>query len=85
MARIAGIVGAILLTVVLLYLSRFWIWQAPWDTGGLFGIGALAPGGDVLRRLFRGTTLGAFDLVIWTGLVFGGLSALQWLRDRLSK
>ncbi len=85
MTRLAGILTAITLTFVLLYLSRFWIWQAPWSNDGLFAIKALSPRGDVVRQLLRGTQLSVFDVVIWFILAIALLSGLQWIYGRITK
>ncbi len=85
MTRIAGILTAIILTFVLLYLSPFWIWQASWSNDGLFAIKALSPRGDVVHQLLRGTQLSVFDVVIWFVLSIAVLSGLQWIYSRFAK
>lgn len=46
--RIFGISAAVVLTLVLLYVSRFWIWRAPWSNDGLFGWRIFPPDGDAV-------------------------------------
>ncbi|MEO1608850.1 MAG: hypothetical protein AAFR90_05790 [Pseudomonadota bacterium] len=48
--RIFGLFAAAVLTVILLYVSRFWIWRAPWGNDGLFGLRIFPPGGDAVTR-----------------------------------
>ena len=62
-------------TVVLLYLSRFWLFDL-WPREGLFGISALRPQGGLLALWLRGTPLAPFELLIW---VCGAFMALTWL------
>ena len=85
MRRVTGILIAILLTLIFLYLSRFWIWQAPWGNDGLFGIKALSPRGNVLRQLIPIKSLAVFDILIWFAVVIFTLSGLQWLKTRIAK
>ncbi len=84
MTRIFGIILALLLTAILIYLSRFWIWQAPWSNEGLFAIKTLSPRGDVIRQLVRGTPLNVFDVLVWFSVAILSLSCLQWLHDRIA-
>jgi hypothetical protein len=78
-----GLAGG--LFAVVLYASRYWPVQL-WSRDGLFGIGWLPPGGDVLRHqmnaLWRSLgirQLEAFDVLIWGLAIFGFLSILQWI------
>lgn len=61
-----------LLTAILLYLSRFWIFSW-WGRDGLLGFEALRPQGDLVARWLRGTDFRPFDLVFW---VVGGFLIL---------
>ncbi len=81
MARITGLILAILLAVFFLYISRFWIFGF-WGREGLFGIEYLRPGGDILRRELRGTFFAPYDLLIW---VAGGFVILSVLDNIWSK
>ena len=84
MKRIFGLLVSILLTFLLLYTSRFWIWQAPWSNDGLFGIKQLSPRGDVIRQFVRGTDLSVFDLLVWFAFAIFLLSFTQWLYDLIA-
>jgi len=80
MARVALILLAAAVALVLLYLSRFWFLDL-WPRGGLFGIEELRPGGGLLGRWLRGTPLAPFELVIWAAGVFLVLTGVQRLVD----
>ena len=80
-----GIFIAIVLTLVLLYASRFWIWTAPWSNDGLFGLKLFSPYGDVVRWWLRGTPFSELAIVIWGSGAIILLSVLQWLASRLIK
>ena len=84
MRRVVGIIAAILVGILLLYISRFWMFDL-WGRDGLFGIKELRPNGGLLARWLRGTGLGPYELIIWAGLVFMGLAYLQKAYDRLLK
>ena len=83
MARIFGLILAILLAIVFLYISRFWIFDF-WGREGLFGVEYLRPGGDLLRRELRGTFFAPYDLLVWVAGGFIILSMLDniWSRVR---
>lgn len=81
MSRVIGLILAILLAVIFLYISRFWIFDL-WGREGLFGIEYLRPGGDLLRRELRGTPLAPYDLLVW---VAGGFLVLTMLEKLWSK
>lgn len=70
--------------IVMLYLSRFWIWSL-WPRSGLFGVAELRPQGGLLATWLRGTDFAPFELLIWAVGVFLILTYLQKLYDRLSK
>lgn len=70
--------------LILLYLSRFWFFDL-WPRAGLFGVEQLHPGGGLLGRWLRGTPLAPFELLIWAGGVFLGLTYLQRFVDFVSK
>ncbi len=76
MSRIIGLMLAILLAVIFLYISRFWIFDL-WGREGLFGVEYLRPGGDILRRELRGTPLAPYDLLVWVAGGFAVLSMLE--------
>ena len=71
------------LGALLLYLSRYWPLRL-WDRPGLFGLSNLPPEGGLLGRWLRGTPLAPFELLIWALMVFGTLSAVQWVANRLA-
>lgn len=80
--RIFWLVFAALIGAILIYLSRFWVFDL-WPRGGLFGIEALTPRGGLLANWLRGSNLAPFELLIW---VVGGFLVLTWLQkahDRL--
>ncbi len=81
MSRIIGLTLAILLAVIFLYISRFWIFDL-WGREGLLGIEYLRPGGDILRRELRGTPLAPYDLLVW---VAGGFFLLTMLEKLWGK
>lgn len=76
MRRITLLLVTALVAIVLLYLSRFWIFDL-WGRPGLFGIQELRPGGGLLGRWLRGTMAAPFELLIW---VTGGFLILTWLQ-----
>jgi hypothetical protein len=82
MSRALGLIAALLLALILAYLSRFWLWPGPWPADGLFGLSWLGPGGDLLRGWLRGTPLSAYDLLLWGGLVFLVLTLVERLAAR---
>lgn len=75
---------------VLLYLSRFWIFDL-WDRPGLFGWKQLPPNGGLLNRWLRQMNfevadlrfLVNYELLIWAIGAFLVLTALQKLFDKL--
>lgn len=81
MSRIIGLILAILLAVIFLYISRFWTFGL-WGREGLFGIEYLRPGGDLLRRELRGTPFAPYDLLVWVAGGFFVLTMLEkvWVR-----
>jgi hypothetical protein len=81
MSRIIGLTLAILLAVIFLYISRFWIFDLL-GREGLLGIEYLRPGGDILRRELRGTPLAPYDLLVW---VAGGFFLLTMLEKLWGK
>jgi hypothetical protein len=85
MRHVAGLAIAVMLTLALLYTSRFWIWTAPWADTGLFGLRILSPHGDVVRALLGDTALAEYDLLVWGGGGVVVLSLLQWLASRMSR
>lgn len=83
--RFAGPLLALGLTLVLLYLSRFWIWIGPWSTDGLFGLKIVSPYGNMINFWLRGTSWQTFDILIWGCGAFVLLTLLQRLASLLSK
>ena len=83
MQRVIGVTLALIILIVWLYISRFWIFDL-WGRDGLFGIEALRPGGDLLRRdWLRGTMFRPYDLLIWTAGGFLLLTMLEKLWSRM--
>ena len=85
LSRGFGAVVVAALAITALYLSRFWIWKAPWDNGGLFGLGVLTPFGDRIRAWLGGTWLWEFDILIWGVGTILALSLMQIFASRLLK
>jgi hypothetical protein len=82
--RIIGLAIALIIAVVMLYLSRFWPVEL-WGREGLFGWDALRPGGDILRRdWLHGTILRPYDLIIWIGVGYLILTYAQKGWDRVT-
>ena len=80
MKRALALFGIFAIAVVMLYLSRFWIFSF-WGRDGLFGIEELRPNGGLLRRWLRGTPFARFELLIWAVGVFIALTWLQKVVD----
>lgn len=77
--HLVGLATVVVTTAFFVYISRFWIWTAPWGNDGLFGLKSFSPYGDALRRWLSGTWFRDFDLIIWGCAAIALLSALQWL------
>lgn len=84
MGRVFGILLAIALAAILLYVSRYWLFDL-WGREGLFGLQSLRPNGDLLRSWLGGTIWRPFDIVIWGIGAFLFLSAAQAIIDRLKR
>ena len=69
--------------IIFLYLSRFWLFDL-WGREGLFGIRELRPRGDLLTRWMRQLGLAPFTLIVWTVGVFLILTGLENLYGRLT-
>lgn len=82
MSRLLGLAGAVLLFVVLLYTSRFWVF-ALWGSPGLFGLDALPPQGNLVDRWLRGTPWRPLSLLVWAVGAFALLSVVQAVATRL--
>ena len=72
--RIFGLLLAVAVGAVLLYLSPFWVFEF-WGREGLFGIPQLRPEGGLLGRWLRGTMFAPFDVLAW---VVGAFLILTW-------
>ena len=68
--------------IVLLYVSRFWMFNL-WERPGLFGLKELPPQGGLLQRWLRGTDLAPFELLIWFIVGFLALTAMQKIFEKL--
>ena len=77
LTRLLGILAVVVLSLALLYLTRFWIFTDWCGNEGLFGYKALSPQGDFLARQLGGTPYRPFALVFW---LLGGLLALSLLQ-----
>ena len=62
--RVVWMFVAFAAATILLYLSRFWVFEL-WTRAGLFGISELRPQGGLLARWLSGTALAPFELLIW--------------------
>ena len=80
--RVFGVALAILLAAILLYVSRYWLFDL-WSREGLFGVEYLRPNGDLMRAWLGGTIWQPFDIVIWAIFAFLLLSIVQAIADRL--
>jgi len=83
MKRVLLLLFVALLGVVMLYLSRFWVFEL-WSRPGLFGLSELRPNGGLLARWLRGTPFAPFELLIWGVGVFMVLTFLQKIFDFFS-
>lgn len=83
MKRLLWLLVVAAVGVILLYLSRFWIWSL-WPRPGLFGSSELPPQGGLLATWLRGTDFAPFELLVWAIGVFLILTVLQKLFDRLN-
>ena len=82
--HILGITSVILLALVLLYLTRFWIFTDWWGRDGLLGFKELTSQGNFLTRELRGAPYQVFSLLLWLGGGFLVLSLLQTIATRIS-
>jgi len=82
--RIFWMALTLIAAAVMLYLSRFWVFDL-WGRGGLFDIKELRPQGGLLARWLRGTPFAPFELLIWIGGVFAILTWLEKAYGLLSK
>jgi hypothetical protein len=80
---ILKIVLVCIITIVLLYISRFWPVELWARRGSMLSDLGLRPQGGLLRIWLRGTGFTAFELVIWSVLAFVTLSLLEKLNGRL--
>jgi hypothetical protein len=84
MKRLFWMLLTFALALILLYLSRFWVFSL-WDRSGLFGLQDLRPQGGLLARWLRGTPLQPFELIIWMVGFFLLLTGLQKVYDALTR
>ena len=73
--RIVWMAITVMAAAILLYLSRFWVFDL-WGREGLFGIEQIRPQGGLLAQWLRGTYLAPFELIIW---LVGFFLFLTWL------
>ncbi|MEM7775329.1 MAG: hypothetical protein AAF732_06940 [Pseudomonadota bacterium] len=83
-AHVIGLIVTTGLTLFLFYLSRFWIWVAPWANDGLFGLKLFSPYGSNVSWWLRGTWLKDFDMLIWVCGAIVLLSVLHWISSKVS-
>jgi len=84
MIRLIKLLCVSITGLLLLYVSRFWIF-AWWERPGLFGLKQLPPQGGLLQRWLWGTDFAPYELLIWFMAGFLILTWLQKLFDWLSK
>jgi hypothetical protein len=84
LVHIVGILVVVALTLLLLYMTRFWIFTDWWGRKGLFGVMELRPKGNFLTRQLMGTPYQVFSLLLWLCGGFLVLSALQTITTRIS-
>ena len=82
--HVLGLLSVAALTLVLMYFSRFWIFEDWWGRDGLFGYKELHRNGDFLTRVLRGTPYQVFSLLFWLAGGFLMLSLLQTTATRVS-
>ncbi len=63
--HLLGIVAVTLLALVLLYLTRFWIFTDWWGDEGLLGYREFGRQGDFLTHQLGGTRYQPFSLLLW--------------------
>ena len=85
LTHILSIAAVVALTLVLLYLTRFWPFTDWWGREGLFGIKELTRNGDFLTRELRGTPYQVFSLLLWLIGGFLILSLLQTIATRVRR
>jgi hypothetical protein len=83
LSRTFGIAAVIALSLVLLYLTRFWVFADWWGNEGLFGFKDLTRQGDLLTRQLRGTPYQPFALLFWLAGGFLLLSILHAVASRI--
>ena len=83
--HVLGLASAVALTLVLLYLSRFWIWTAPWSRDGLFGVKLFSPYGNLVQRWLSGTWFSELSIVVWGCGAIYLLSVLHWIAAKASR
>jgi len=76
--KLIGLSVISLVSLVIFYLSRFWIFKW-WSRKGLFEIDSIKPSGGLLGHWLAGTPFQPFELLIWAGGVFLLLTFLQKL------
>ena len=85
LTHILGIAAVVAMALVLLYLTRFWLFTDWWGRDGLLGINELTRNGDFLTRELRGTPYQVFSLLLWLGGGFLVLSLLQTAATRIGR
>jgi hypothetical protein len=83
--HLLGIAIVVLLALVLLYLTRFWVFTDWWGNEGLWGFKDLSRHGDFLTRQLRGTPWQPFSLLLWLAGGFLALSLLQTVAARIGR
>ena len=83
LSRLLGIAAVIALSLILLYLTRFWIFTDWWGNEGLWGFKDLSRQGDFLARQLGGTPYQPFALLFWLAGGMLVLSLLQAIATRV--
>ncbi|MCY4301853.1 MAG: hypothetical protein OXC68_09005 [Aestuariivita sp.] len=72
----------LIVTILLLYISRFWPIEL-WGRRSFLGELGFRPGGGLLRHVLRGTPLAQFELIIWAVGGFLVLSLVEKIVSRI--
>lgn len=82
MKRVLVVFIVVIVSIVLLYISRFWPVEL-WTRRSTLGDLGLRPGGGLLAIWLRGTPLAQFELILWAAGSFLALSVTEKLVQRL--
>ncbi|MCY4304041.1 MAG: hypothetical protein OXC62_04550 [Aestuariivita sp.] len=80
MKRVLAILIVCLVTILLLYISRFWPVEL-WSRRSFLGELGFRPNGGMLGHWLRGTPFAQFELLIWVVIGFLALSLIERQRQ----